>query len=79
MNEKELPRSCALVIEVFCVCLALGVSFRFVSLFRCRRIIGYWVKVLGTGIKKEVTYAFSPSLPWTAREIFGQDYTATAA
>jgi len=30
MNEKELPHGCALAIEVFCVCLTLGVSFRFV-------------------------------------------------
>ena len=31
MNEKELPHGCVLAIEVFCVCLTLGVSFRFVS------------------------------------------------
>ena len=29
MNEKELPHGCGLAIEVVCVCLALGVSFRF--------------------------------------------------
>ena len=28
MNEKELPQGCGLAIEVVCVCLALGVSFR---------------------------------------------------
>ena len=31
MNGKELPHGCGLVIEVFCVYLALSVSFRFVS------------------------------------------------
>ena len=41
MNENELPHRCGLAIEVFCIYLALGVSFRFAvtaSPFRCRRL-----------------------------------------